>query len=71
MTGEEVNMHAMPEENSAPRGGDYAGRGKPSRNADAEPNDLRKQSRDRAVARFCNEVVAEQVSGGVRLTNKN
>jgi glycosyltransferase involved in cell wall biosynthesis len=60
MTGEEVNMLSMTEENSAAHEGDGVGRGKPPRDADAMLGDLRKQSRERAVARFSNAVVAEQ-----------
>ena len=62
MTGEEVNMLLMAGKNSAPGDGDDEDvrRGKHPHDADAMPADLRKQSRERAVARFSDAVVAEQ-----------
>ena len=62
MTGEEVNMPLMAGKNSAPGEGadEDVGRGKHSHDADAMPADLRKQSRERGVARFSDAVVAEQ-----------
>jgi len=62
MTGEEVNMLLMAGKNSAPGDGadEDVGRGQQPHAADAMPADLRKQSRERAVARFSDAVVAEQ-----------
>ena len=53
---------ALTGKNSAPGDGDDedVGRGQHPHAADAMPADLRKQSRERAVARFSDAVVAEQ-----------
>ena len=53
---------AMTGKNSALGEGDDkdVGRGKQPHDADAMPADLRKQSRERAVARFSDAVMAEQ-----------
>jgi len=60
MTGEEMNKLAMTGNNSMAHDDDDVGRGKHSHDVDGTPVDIRKQSRERAVARFSSAVVAEQ-----------